>query len=161
MNLAYIVGQAGDKARGRALNEENLVAARARRHRMVEAGTLDQLAWLSREADDLDAAIEGHQAALRIWTELGYPLQVAIDLGRLAFIFALLERAEPAGRLLGKSEAMMRGLTSAFSWATKRNEQTRALLRDLVGDRELARLLAEGEAMAADEAVDLALGEAG
>ena len=65
-NLAWVVGELGDRERERALQEENLRLARELGNERMEAGTLAQLAIMVRDEGRLEEAAAMLRKAIRI-----------------------------------------------------------------------------------------------
>jgi tetratricopeptide (TPR) repeat protein len=158
-NLAWVTDELGDKPRARVLDEAVLGRARAIGNQRMEAGAIVSLAFVARDEGRLDEAVSMFREGIRINHDRGQTLDLAIDFGRLASTLVLIGRAQDAGRLLGASDALADslGITRAW-WDVKRNEETVAALREVLGEAGLAAATAEGRRLSPDEAVALALG---
>jgi tetratricopeptide (TPR) repeat protein len=161
LNLAWVTGELGDVDGERRLHEQNLELARSLGNENVEAESLAQLAVLVSEDGHLDEAIEMIRQAVRIDHRRGMAQGVATYLGRLASVFVRQAGAETQRKgaiLVASSIALTEQLGAPIPWwAQRRNEVTVARARSRLGDAEVDHALDEGRAMAADEAVALAL----
>jgi predicted ATPase len=168
-NLAWVVGELGDRARERALYEEQITRAEAARAsgRWGAAGPLERttagaraaLGMMERDDGRLDAARDMLRDALRTFHEQGAVLEVAINLGRLANILALSGDGELAAQLMGRSDALIEelGVTRAW-WDAERNHETRELIAGILEPAALTAASESGRTMTTDEAIALAVG---
>ena len=98
---------------------------------------------------------------LRGWQHLGQRGAIAHQLESLAFVALERRQSSRAARLLGAAEAL-REASGAVHMAMERSEYEQIVisLRAQLPAPELAAAWAAGRAMAMDEAVDYALGQA-
>jgi predicted ATPase len=157
-NLSWIVGDLGDKKRERSLQEEVLELSRTLGIRGLEAYSLSQLGMLERDEGRPADGVPLVQEGIRIMSELGDRLNLAINLGRLANLLALTGQSRRAAQLLASSQHLTEelGVREPF-WASERNEKTRAMVREQLGDASFAQAWNEGRRLSADRAVALAL----
>jgi hypothetical protein len=149
----------GDKARGRAIEEEILRRARAIGNQRMEAHAIVQLATYARDEGLLDEAAAMFREGIRSDHARGETLEVAIDMGRLASTLVLMGQARDTARLLGASAALTESMGIARAWwDVKRNEETIAQLRQQLGEEELAAATEQGRRLSLEDAVALALG---
>ena len=140
------------------LHEDNLRSARAQSNRRVVAQSLDQLAAYAHNEGRLEDAIAMLKESLLIRHDLGDPLGIADDFGRLARTFAVAGRRETALRLVSCSEALYEETgRNVASWTAKRNEETLTIARSELDDAAFAEAWEQGHALTLDEAVALAL----
>jgi predicted ATPase/transcriptional regulator with XRE-family HTH domain len=97
-------------------------------------------------------------ACLSLYQDFGDKMALAWCLATLAGVCMLDEEPERGARLWGASEALRARIGCRIAPASRLNrERTVALLREQLGEAELARLAAAGAKMNADEAVAFAL----
>jgi predicted ATPase/class 3 adenylate cyclase len=168
-NLSWMVGELGDPARERALNEEIIqrVDDAAKSGRWSARGPAERtvamarasLAMLERDDGRLDAATDLMRDSIETLHELGATMDVAINFGRLASVLALRGDGVLAARLMAKSDAMLEelGVTRSW-WDIERNDKTRALLAGLLEPAALTAASESGRTMTTDEAIALAAG---
>jgi predicted ATPase len=167
-NLAWVVGSLGDPARERALIEEIIRRAEDARdsgrwiargpvERTIAMGKAD-LAMLERDEERFDAARDLLRDAIAALHHLGATMEVAINLGRLANVLALVGNGDTAARLMAKSDDLMEEMGIARSWWDRdRNEKTREILRTSLAEEALEEATRDGLRLTTDEAVALAL----
>ena len=167
-NLAWMVGDLGDRARERTLTEEIIRraedagasgrwSARGPVQRTVAMAKMN-MASFDRDDGRLDAALDLMGDALQTLNQLGATQEVALGLGRIANVLALREDGELAARLLAKSDAMMEELGATRSWwDVERNDKTREAIASLLEAPTLTEASAAGRALSTDDAVALAL----
>jgi predicted ATPase/class 3 adenylate cyclase len=159
-NLAWILEEGGDKRRARDLHELTLDRARAIGSKRMEAGELAQLAFFARDEGRLDDSISMLKEAIRINRAHDLRRNTALDLARLAHMFAAATRATDAARLLGASLEFTQSIGADRPWwDEQRNQRTLADIRKQLSEPEIEAAIAEGRSFSLDEGVALALGE--
>jgi tetratricopeptide (TPR) repeat protein len=157
-NLAIVIEDLGDRERARTLHEDILRRARELQDEQLEAHAMTQLGMIFFAEDQLQDASSTLAQALRIFRDHGNLLEIAINLGRFAAIFAREGRAATAGRLLSSSEALTEEIASSIPpWAATRNERTLTTIRGQLDEAALDEAWEQGRALTVDEAVALAL----
>ena len=159
--LAWSYEAQGDRARARALNEENLRRARATRHELIEAQTLALLAGYAMNEGRLDEAVPMLTEAHRIHRDR--PDYVdrywgTVVVCRFARALALVGSAATAARVLSCAEALFEDMgATQESWLKKINEETLTLTRRQLDEAAFAEASEQGRKLTADQAVALAL----
>jgi hypothetical protein len=95
-----------------------------------------------------------------IYLDLGDRLGSAVNLCRFARALAFAGRPATAARLLSCFDALREEIGGSEAWVTRDNEETLAAIREQLDGAALAEAWEQGRALTADEAVELALGEA-
>jgi len=162
-DLAEIEHARGQTQRAIAIVREALPAVRAGSDTALLANALYNLAGYSVAADDLPGAFAAARESIEIrgarepdhsW--------VALAIYELALALALCGERSRAATLQGYAEAALRRLGFELQLVQKRtHDRLTSLLRDEVAPDELARLIAEGAALAPEAAIALALAEDG
>ena len=156
--FAWVVEELGDVERAKRLHEENLLQARARGNRRLEAYSLAQLAFFGRKEGRLDDAALMLKQSIRLIHDVGDRLELAIDLGRFAAVLANLGRADAAVLLVSSSEALIEQLGAGTPWwAARGHEETLTIARSQLDDAAFTDAWEQGAALSFDEAVALAL----
>jgi predicted ATPase/class 3 adenylate cyclase len=157
-NLSWACDELGEVARAKSLVEENLERARSIGSRGLEATSLASLAGYARDEGRIEDALGLHAQVLRINLDLGDVQHQADDLSRFALTHAHAGRAELAAQLLSASLAFHEDLRMSVPlYQERRNEETLALIHELLDDAAFDAAWDQGRALAADEAVALAL----
>jgi len=159
--LAWAYKELGDGERASAMYEGNLDRARALGNRQIEGQTLTDLAARALEQGRARDAVSMMKDVLRIDRERGSALQTVFDLSRFARALALAGGAgADAARLLSSAEALRveigAGVRPFFAGV---NEEALTAIRAQLDDAVFAEAWEEGQALAADDAIALALGE--
>jgi non-specific serine/threonine protein kinase len=141
----------------RALNEENLRRARELRNEQIEASTLGELATCAVAEGRLDDAVSMARESLRIYSDLGDPHGVAIELRRCAGVLALKDEGVTAARLLSSAETLHQEIGGTMPWVARMREEALATIRTQLDEAALAEALKRGRTLTAEEAVALAL----
>jgi ANTAR domain len=96
--------------------------------------------------------------SLRILHDLGDPLGIAENLGRLARALTVAGSADAAARLLASSDVLYeRTGGGVLSWVARMNEETLTTIRARLDDADFADAWEQGRALTLDQAVALAL----
>ncbi len=156
--LAWMHDELGDRESARALHEQNLRRARTLRNEPIEATTLGALASYAVDERRVEDAVSLARESLRVYRDLGDLGGTAIELCRCAGALALKGSAGTAVRLLSSSEALREEIgLSVRPWLAAENEETLATLRTQLDETAFAEAWEQGQTLAADEAVALAL----
>jgi predicted ATPase len=156
--LAWMCYRLGDRERGRALHEDNLLRARALRNEHIEASTLGALAMIAVDEGRVDDAVSMLRESHRIDRDLGDPHGIARVLCRVARVLAAVGRARTAARLLSASEALHEEIGATLRpWLAQMNEETLTTVRAHLDEAAFAEAWEQGRALTADDAVALAL----
>jgi tetratricopeptide (TPR) repeat protein len=155
--LAMTHLQLDEWERARALNEENLRRARELRNEQIEASTLGELATCAVAEGRLDDAVSMARESLRIYSDLGDPHGVAIELRRCAGVLALKDEGVTAARLLSSAETLHQEIGGTMPWVARMREEALATIRTQLDEAALAEAWKRGRTLTAEEAVALAL----
>ncbi len=157
-NLSWACDELGEVARAKNLVEENLERARSIGSRGLEATSLASLAGYARDEGRIEDALRLHAQVLRINLDLGDVQHQADDLSRFALTHARAGHAELAAQLLSASLALHEDLRMSVPlYQERRNEETLALIHELLDDAAFDAAWEQGRALTLDEAVALAL----
>lgn len=146
----------GDNARARAVLEEALSLARPTQDKWLTGFVTNSLGRTLVQEDPVQARTLLEES-LTLAHDIGYRWLTARALEDLAGLMASSDRAEVAARLLGASAS----LWDAFGFARTRSEsaaESAAAARERLGPAAFDAAWSTGKAMAADDAVALALG---
>lgn len=153
-----------DLERAQACCEESLAFARRVGADHPEGSALACLANVARRRGDLTSAEALGREELLIWRRLGTPLHIAGGLEGLARTAAAAgegAQAERAARLLGAAAALRERVDVLLSPRDRVNmERAAAEARLTLGERRWAEAFGSGRALAVEEAIAEALGEA-
>jgi predicted ATPase len=155
--LAWAFRGLGDIERERRLLEENLRHARMLDSDRMEASTLGALAMIAAGEGRLEESLAMLRDCHRIHDDHGDLVQVSLNVSRFAHVLATAGRVEAAARVLSSSEAARQAMGARVPWVTDMNEKTLATIRSQLDDATLAEAWGQGETLAAEEAVALAL----
>ncbi|HET7676745.1 MAG TPA: adenylate/guanylate cyclase domain-containing protein [Candidatus Limnocylindrales bacterium] len=160
-NLIRVIGDLGDRQREEELLGESLALARRIGHERMEAGFLAEIAMgqaLFFEAPGrFERARELMAEAIRIQHRRGNLYELAIDLGRMAFVHAHLGQAAAAARLLAGSGALLRSVGGRAEWTADRDRRTRERAMAELDEDAFRTASATGATMDPDELVAVAL----
>jgi predicted ATPase/transcriptional regulator with XRE-family HTH domain len=154
----------GDLERARACCEESLAYARRTGADHPQGSALACLAHVARRRGDLASAEVLGREELLVWRRLGTPFHIAGGLESLARTAAAAgegAQAERAARLLGAAAALRERVDVSPSPRDRVNMQRAAAeARLTLGETGWAAAFAAGRALALEEAIAEALGEA-
>ncbi len=156
-NLAWTYEELGDLERARALHAENLRCARATSNERMEASTLGMLADYARKEGRMEDARSMLRESLRIHLDVGDLLDTAVDLCRFAAVLAGDGRARTAARLLASFDALGERIGGRRSRVAEMNDETLRIIRAQLDEPAFVEAWRQGQALTADEAVELAL----
>ena len=124
-------------------------------------GSRSEVAHMLRRHGRPDEALALYGETLRSWQRIGHRGSVAHQLENLAFLALAGAQTARAARLLGQAEAL-RAASNSLMMAPEHAEYDQALtaLRAQLSQPELDLAWAEGRAMAMDESITYALGDA-
>ena len=128
----------------------------------MEAAILGTLGMTAHDEGRLEDAAAMLREAIRIDHRHDDARTLAIDLGRMSSI--MVRAGDPAvgARLLAKADAMFAQLgATAPWWAADRDEETRRRLRTQLHESTLVKEKDGGRRLTVDEAVAIALDQAG
>ncbi len=158
--LAYAYMSLGERERGRALHEDNLLHARTLSNERIEAITLGALAMFAVEDGRLEDAVSMLKESHRLHRDVGDPLQSAFDVFRFAHLLAAQGRAETATQVFASADALCEEIGfSLRSWDPEFIDETLAMIHARLDEAAFAEAWEEGRVLTADEAVALALEE--
>jgi non-specific serine/threonine protein kinase len=157
-NLGQVAWQRADLERARALVEESLALRRALADVIGMAQSLGILGSIRQRQGDLGEALDLYRESLVRYHRAGAVSGVVESVELLADVWSAQARDEDAVRLLGAANAL-HGATGIALAPTDRGAvaQVEEALHSRLGAARFARLWAEGETLALDEAVALAL----
>jgi predicted ATPase len=159
--LAMTYAEGSDWERARALNEDNLRRALELGNEQIKASTLGELARCALAEDRLEDAVSMATESLRIYTDLGDPHGVAIELRRCASALALKGEAVTAAQLLSSAEALHEEIGGTMPWLARMRKEALANIRRQLDEAAFAQAWEQGRALTAEEAVALALDSVG
>jgi predicted ATPase/DNA-binding CsgD family transcriptional regulator len=123
------------------------------------ARCLAGLAWVALAEHDLGLAATSLAECLQLSLATGQRLAIARGIQAAAVLAALRDQPARTARLEGAARALLEALGHALSASAQaRSDQLLEAARRRLGEATVARLLAEGGAMAADQAVRRAIG---
>jgi len=158
--VAWVNEELGNTARYRELVEEYLAGARAIGDNRLEARGLGARAAWAIDEGRLDDAVTDLRRSFEIDRSLGFAVFISVDLVRFAAILVRRGEAVEAAQLAACAERVIEETGAVReSWMETEREDTDALIRGRLDERELARATAQGRALSVDEAAALALGE--
>ena len=138
-------------------------AARDVNHRIgaryQEAMNLGNLAHLAGSVDEVDEALSFARSGLLVAWRIGSQVMAAWTIGVIAGLLQRNGSSEVAARLLGASTAILESLGAHSGTIADQSspEETRAALRQQLGDDRFAVLTAKGRALSLEAAVEMAL----
>lgn len=160
-SLGYFLLLDGEYERGAVLNEEAAALFRERGFKGNLQYTLDNLGWAALLGGDHERARTSYQESLTLCKELGDRLIAAESLEGMACVFAAEGVAEQAAILFGAARALREavGYQHTPEEDALREPYLRAARSRLDG-ASWEEVLADGQAMQLDGAIEYALGEA-
>lgn len=149
----------GEAAEARIRYEAAREANRRIGARYQEAMNLGNLAHLAGSIDEYDDALAHARAALLITSRLRSQAMSAWTIGVIAGLLQRSGSYDAAAKLLGASTAVLQSLGAHSGTVADQSspEETRAALRDLLGDARFEELTEAGRALTLETAVELAL----
>jgi predicted ATPase/serine/threonine protein kinase/Tfp pilus assembly protein PilF len=158
-NLGEIAGRRGDLDRAESLLAESLAVAREFGYKHVAAASMQVLGNVANDRGQPARALEYFDDAMILNRSLGNRVGVAYVLEGIACSAAALGRPRRALRLVGSAQRLREKMASPLS-ASERLALDRYLdvARAAISAEDAAAEIDEGRAMAADEAIALALG---
>jgi predicted ATPase len=160
--LAWTCEELGDLERARVLTEDYLRGARATGNQRLEARALGALAGFALHEGRIQDALSMLKEVYRIDRDVGEVREIADDLCKFAEVLAAEGRAVTAARLLSRGEALREEIgASVPSYTSEMNARTLTTIRTQLDEAALAEAWQQGQTLTLDEAVALALGEAG
>ena len=158
--LAWMHEELGDHTGYRQLTEENLELARAVGQRRIEARALGALAMLALEDGRIADATSLLHDSFRIDRDLGNAVFVSVDLARFAAVALQTGDAIASAQLLARSAALQAEIGwSPESWAAEEYEQILGKTRAALHAADFTAAWERGQALDADDAVALVLGD--
>lgn len=160
---SLVVGHflAGEASEARALEEQNLIEFRATQSWYRIADSMMLIGAIERLDQQPDRAIESAREALRLMPDRVGGSTVGA-LGVIAIVQGESGDPELAARLTGAIQAIQAETGEALAPVTVLHMPHPAdVVRARLGEAEAERLMAEGARLTTDEAIALALGEAG
>jgi predicted ATPase/class 3 adenylate cyclase len=158
INLGEIAFLERDYERSRELTLLAMEVFRERDNQLGCATGLLNLACVALYSDDVDEARSSLRESIGLCVAMRYSALSTSCVQACAAILAHTNRPREAASLLGASERLLEDMGSRPE-ATQRqmNEDTQALIRAELGDREIAVAWQAGREMALDQALSLAL----
>ena len=157
-NLARMLYWQGDHIRAEALHVEGLALMRKLGDRRGTADSVLNLSQLACQQGDHCRAATLVREGLRLIREIGARDVMGEALWSTALVAAALGQLEPAGRLAGAAETLRELLGTSVPPGEQADHEALLLaMRVALGEDLFAAAWAEGRALSADEAVDLAL----
>jgi tetratricopeptide (TPR) repeat protein len=159
--LAWAHGSLGDHERRRVLHEDVLQLARDQSNERVAALQLHQLAMFASRAGDAHAALSMLEEAYWIYRNAGLRAAVADIVAELADVLARAGQAEAAARVLSCATTMHEEFGWFGGWSPEETERVVSVIRTQLDDSAFGDAWEAGKKLTSDDAVALALGEAG
>ena len=150
----------GDADGALASSRESLELGRKLGDRYGQTWSLWLVGASALDSGDLVLASLSLREALRMLEEVGDTSGVPIILSELAAVAMTGGDAAHAVRLQAAAESVEDSIGTGLGRATSRREERARAVRNLVGDKDLAGVWDEGQAMTVEEAVAYALEEA-
>jgi non-specific serine/threonine protein kinase len=161
-NRALIAWHQRDYARAAAALTETLDVVRALGDRRSAALALGNLALVAYSRGDASSGAAYGVESVRLFHELDDRWGLGLYVTVLAAIALLQRRPLRAARLAGAADAIRESIGATIpAYAQAEYTEFLARLRQSLGEEALAAAWAEGRAMSVDQAVALALAEAG
>ena len=156
--LSWAYDELGDLDRAQALKENVLEQARAAGYKHVQIHALETLAHDAAEKGNIAKATKLLEEAYELNRELGDRFREAVIVCRFARVLAFAGRAETAAQVLATGEMLYEEMgASPMAWLKRGNDAALVLIRERIDEAEFAKACEQGRALAADEAVELAL----
>jgi len=162
--LALACYMVGDSERAWALAEDNLRRARAAGDEQWEATGLGGLGFYAVADGRVEEALPLLVESTRKWRDWGelYWGEVGLNLCGFARVSAIAGKAEVAVQLLSATASKNEQIGAAeLSFVDDLNEETLVIIRSQLDEAAFAKAWKAGRSLTLDEAVALALGEAG
>ncbi len=147
----------GDRERARELHEDNLRQARTQGNQELQADLTGTLAEYALEEGRVQDALPMLKDCLRICSDLGNPLEIAMALRRSAWGLALTRRAATAARLLSCSEAVRLEMGFKRLWFGELKEEELNRIHVQLDEAAFSDAWEAGRKLSLEEAVALAL----
>ena len=150
----------GEPAMARSRYEAAREANRTTGDRYQEAMNLGNLAHLSGSVDQVDEALTFARSALAVAWRIGSQVMCAWTIGVIAGLLRRAGSAEDATKLLSAATAILHSLGAHSGTVADQSspEETRAALREALGDARFEELSLHGRGLRLEAAVELALG---
>ena len=156
--IAWMCYDLGDRDRAQALHESVVRRAHAVGNQRMEATSLGALSEYALNDGRVGDAIPMLTESTRIYSDLGDPIAVAINIYRFARAFVLRGRPEAAAELLGAGDALHADLGAILQyWGRDMNDVTTAMVREALDERAFDKAREQGAKLTLDQAVALAL----
>lgn len=158
LNLGLVAHDQGDTDAAKECFERSLAIQRETGSRTIEADTHAHLGNLALDFGDAASAGRHHAESIRLRRELGDLLGIANSLEAFASLSVLGGEAGRAARLWGAAAALREDLGAPPEPSEQRAiDERSSLARGLIGDADFEERVAEGRALAVDQAVEEAL----
>jgi hypothetical protein len=156
--LARIAGASGDIETGRRRFDESADLGRKMGNRQMIYASRSELAHLLREQGELAEPLAIYKEVVLGWKEFGHRAAVAHELECMAYIYRRLRQARRAAKLLGAADTLRQVIGSSMT-DLERDEYEREVsaLRAQLDETAFSQAWAEGQALAMDEAIGLAI----
>jgi non-specific serine/threonine protein kinase len=156
--LSWAYDELGELDRAHALKENVLEQARAAGYKHVQIHALETLAHDAGEKGNIAEATRLLEEAYELNRELGDRFREAVIVCRFARLLAFAGRAETAACVLAAGEMLYEEMgASPMGWLKRGNDAALVLIREQLDETEFAKACEQGRALAAEEAVELAL----
>jgi predicted ATPase/class 3 adenylate cyclase len=155
-SLAWTYYERRDLTGARKVQEDNLRQARAVGDTLMEAVALGGLIDITLDEGRLDDVLGRLEQSLEIFREHRDLLWIATSVTRFARVLALEGHPDLAARLFSSAGAQLAEIGAGPRWLGRRNEGTLADLRAQLGEPGFAEAWEVGQALTADEAIELA-----
>lgn len=156
--LAWCNLELGERKRAKELSEELLVGARAAGDRNLEAPALGSVALFASDEGRPGEAVRLLEEAYRLDLEVGDPLEIPLDLIRMARALALADRADAAVQLLALAWSLLdTGGIVVPADVVRYSEEAETRSTEQLGDSAFAAAWDRGRRLSTDDAVALAV----
>jgi predicted ATPase/class 3 adenylate cyclase len=159
--LAWVHGSLGDHERRRALHEDVLQLARDQSNERIAALQLHQLAMFASRAGDHHAAVSMLEEAYSIYRNAGLRTALADIVAELADVLANAGHVEAAARVLSCATTMHEEFGWFGGWTADETARVISVIRTELDDCAFGESWETGKKLTSDDAVALALSEAG
>ena len=158
--LASLYMRSEDYDRAWPLYVENLTQAREVKNTLREGQSLGALALISADQGKYEEALL--LAAEHLPIALDHSrLDLSTAFARVAYVLARSGRTKSAARALSYSEALTEEIGATEPWVVEMNGETRAIVREQLGEAAFAEAYKQGRSLTTDDAIAFALAALG
>ena len=155
--LAFVYHEMQQLDAARELHNKNAERARALGNRQLEAVTLGALSMIAVDEGRYDEALSLLHENTRIFRDVGDVLAITVNLGRVAYALAFIDRHADAARLLAFVDAQFAGQDPPPPWVVRMLDAARQRVRSQLDDAALEQAATAAQRLSVDSATALAL----